>query len=101
MRAWSVFLRLLTIHPLQFAGYSLLVLFLVFVLVVAIIVAGLATCCIGFLILAIPYINQVLLLPVSYTWRAFSVEFLEQFGPEYQIFPLPAPPEPAPGGPAS
>ena len=101
MRAWSVFLRLLTIHPLQFAGYSLLVLFLVFVLVVAIIVAGLATCCIGFLILAIPYINQVLLLPVSYTWRAFSVEFLEQFGPEYQIFPRPAPPEPAAGGPAS
>jgi hypothetical protein len=100
MRAWSVFLRLLSAYPLQFAGYSLLVLLLLFILVLIIVVGGLATCCIGFLILAIPYINQVLLLPISTTWRAFSVEFLEQFGPEYQIFPRSAPAQPTVTGQA-
>jgi hypothetical protein len=50
-------------------------------------VAGFATCCVGFLLLALPYINAVVLLPVLYTMRAFNVEFLEQFGNEYHIFP--------------
>jgi hypothetical protein len=91
MRAWSVFLHLFSLYPMQFIGYGLLVLFLIIVLVVGIVIGGLLTCCIGFLILAIPYVNEVLLLPVSYTLRAFSVEFLEQFGPDYQLFPRSAP----------
>jgi hypothetical protein len=97
-RAWGVFLRLFSLHPMQFVGYTLLILLLIIVLVLAIVIGGLLTCCIGFLILAIPYINEVLLLPVTYTLRAFSVEFLEQFGPEFQLFPRPAA-APAAGGP--
>ncbi len=89
VRAWGVFIRLFALHPAQFIGYALLILLLVTILVVAIIIGGLITCCIGFLILAIPYINEVLLLPVTYTLRAFSVEFLEQFGPDFQVFPRP------------
>ncbi len=88
-RAWGVFLRLFSLHPMQFIGYALLVLLLFVILVVAIVVGGLVTCCIGFIILAIPYINEVLLLPVSYTLRAFSVEFLEQFGSDFHVFPRP------------
>jgi hypothetical protein len=68
-------------------------------IVLGIIVAGFLTCCIGFLILAIPYVGSVVLLPVSYLFRALSVEFLEQFGPEYVLFPAttsPAPPAPMP-----
>jgi len=74
---------------LYFIVYGLFVLFLFLIILIGIIIAGFATCCIGFLFLVIPYINSVLLLPVSYTMRAFAVEFLEQFGPEYQIFPRP------------
>ncbi len=96
-RAWGIFLRLFSVYPLQLIAYGLLVLFLIIILVAAIIIGGLLTCCIGFLILVIPYVNEVLLLPVTYTLRAFSVEFLEQFGPEYQIFPRPAPAQPAGG----
>ncbi len=88
-RAWGVFLHLFSVHPMEFIGYALLVLLLLIILVIAIVIGGLITCCIGFLILVIPYINEVLLLPVTYTFRAFSVEFLEQFGPEYQLFPRP------------
>jgi len=39
------------------------------------------------LLLITPYIGSVVLLPVSYTFRAFSVEFLEQFGDDFTIFP--------------
>lgn len=99
VRAWGIFLRLFSLYPTQFIGYGLLVFCLVVILVIAIVIGGLLTCCIGFLILAIPYINEVLLLPVTYTLRAFSVEFLEQFGPEYQVFPRPAPAQSAEGTP--
>ena len=51
--------------------------------------AGLFTCCLGFTLLAIPYIGSVVTLPISYTFRTFSLEFLEQFGPGYTIFPRP------------
>lgn len=88
--AWLQFLPLFWSHFLHFVGYGLVVLFLMTFVVIGIIVFGLLTCCMGFLLLLIPYINAVVLLPISYTLRAFSVEFLEQFGPDYQIFPRPA-----------
>jgi len=31
-------------------------------------------------------VNSVLLLPVSYTFRAFSLEFLAQFGKDFDCF---------------
>ena len=83
------FLPLLLSRFLYFVGYALFSLLILLMVVVCIVIFGLITCCIGFLILAIPYLNAVLLLPVSYTLRAFSVEFLEQFGPEFRVFPTP------------
>jgi len=50
------------------------------------------TCLIFFVLLMIPYISSVVLLPVSYTYRAYSLEFLAQFGPDYSLFPIPPPP---------
>jgi hypothetical protein len=38
-------------------------------------------------LIAIPYIGSVILLPVSYTFRAFSIEFLAQFGEKFDVFP--------------
>jgi len=55
--------------------------------VVVVIFAGLVTCCIGWLLLVIPYIGTVVTLPFWYTLRAFSLEFLGQFGPEYVMSP--------------
>ncbi len=83
-------------HFFHFIGYELFTLCLWILIGLGIIIAGCVTCCIGFLILMIPYINAVVLLPISYAMRSFSVEFLEQFGPEYRVFPNPDshPPEP-------
>ena len=83
------FLPLFFSEFLYFLGYALFRFCLSLLIAAAIILLGCGTCCIAFVILAIPYINAVFLLPVSYALRAFSVEFLEQFGPEYRIFPRP------------
>lgn len=48
-----------------------------------------ATCCLT----AIPYVGTVVLLPVFVCLRAFSLLFLRQFGPDYDVWPsLPPPP---------
>jgi hypothetical protein len=82
-----VFLSLFWSHLFSFIGYGLFKLVLWICIIFGIIAAVVLTCCIGALFLIIPYINAVVLLPVSYTIRAFSVEFLGQFGPELQLFP--------------
>lgn len=100
--AWSRFLGLFKQHPLPFIGYGIIVFLLMLVFVFAVIVAGLITCCIGWLVLIIPYIGTVVTLPVWYTFRAFSLEFLSQFGPDFDVFPRSAAPEaPAPAVPAA
>src|SRR5436190_1801578 len=52
-------------------------------------VATCATCCIA----AIPYIGTVILLPVFVLLRSFSLLFLRQFGPDYDIWATFVPPE--------
>jgi hypothetical protein len=60
------------------------------------------TCCIA----AIPYIGAVILLPLPVTLGAFSLLFLRQFGPDYDVWADFMPPEflpmlmspPAPSG---
>jgi len=87
MEAWSRLVQVLAAHPAQFVLYSLFYFVIMTIVVIAVIVVGFLTCCIGFIFLAIPYIGDVALLPITYAMRAFSVEFLEQFGPEFKIFP--------------
>ncbi len=67
-------------------GWFLLSGILVFVLVIAagwaILITGLMTCCLGFLLLMIPYVGTVLLLPLLVAYRAFTFELLAQVDPE-------------------
>ena len=53
------------------------------------------TCCCGLILLLIPYIGTVILLPIVAWERYWSLEFLRQFGPEYDLWAAAAPP-PAP-----
>ena len=86
-KAWGKFLTLLSKHFGYFLVYGLFIFVLMVILVFMIITAGLLTCCIGFIFIIIPYISSVVLLPVSVTFRSLSLEFLEQFGSDYKIFP--------------
>jgi len=90
IEAWKKILALVKVNLSVFIIYILL--YIVFSLIAggAVLIAGLATCCIGFILLAIPFVGTVLLLPVFVFFRLFGVELLAQFGPEYNI-PLPPP----------
>jgi hypothetical protein len=112
--AWQRFLPLLREHPGPFVLYALLVLVLCVAVGAAVMAAGFATCCVGFLLFVTPYVGQVVLLPLHVAYRALGPEFLGQFGPEFQVFaaaplvpasepapPMPPPPTaPEPGAPA-
>ena len=86
-RAWGKFLNLFGTHFWYFILYGLFIFVLVIFVVFLVISFVLMTCCLGGVLLIIPYIGSVLFLPVSVTFRALSIEFLEQFGPEFEIFP--------------
>jgi hypothetical protein len=80
--AWSYFLPWLKARPWQFVLYALFVLalFIAFGFVFALACA--LTCC----IVVLPYVGTVILLPFWVTYRLFSVEFLTQFDPGFDLF---------------
>ncbi len=86
-KAWGRFLSLFGKHPFHFIWFGVLVFVIMIIFIIAVVLAGLLTCCVGWIILVIPYVGTVVTLPVWYTLRAFSVEFLAQFGDDYRLFP--------------
>lgn len=86
-QAWRRFLPLFSKHWFHFIAFGLFMFLLNIVALIAIFMFILFTCCIGLLLLIIPYINAVVTLPISYTFKAFGPEFLTQFGAEFDIFP--------------
>ena len=106
LQAWQKFLPIFKSHFLYLILFGLFYLLLFIVIAIAAFITGCFTCCIGFLILFLPYINCVFLLPVYFTLRAFSLEFLAQWGTDYSVFPdealpsddVPPPPIPPPAG---
>ncbi len=84
-------------HLAGFLLYGLFVLVLAAALGVAVVVVGLMTCCVGLLLVVLPYVGSVVLLPFLVTYRAYSLEFLAQLDPGLAIFPeQPTPPSPTP-----
>lgn len=86
LAAWGRFLQLFRNHPGSFLLYALWILLLFVGVGSAIFLLGCLTCCVGWLILALPYLGTVLLLPMLYTYRAYSLELLARLGPEYDCF---------------
>lgn len=86
-RGWMIFFQILWRYIGYFIVYGIFVFVLTIGVVISIVIACICTCCLGFILLIIPYISSVVLLPISYTYRAFSVEFLEQFGDDFHVFP--------------
>ena len=88
--AWGRFLGLLGQHPLHFLGFVLGYLLLSVLFAGTVVAVGLATCCIGFMIMGLPYIGSVVLLPVEVLFRGLGPEVLSQFGPDYFQFGPPS-----------
>ena len=85
--AWGVFGAEFRRRPWPFVLYGLLHLALGLAAGAAILGAGLLTCCIGLLLLAIPYLGTVLTLPLPVFVRYLDLVWLEQFGPGLAALP--------------
>jgi hypothetical protein len=87
---WQEFLTILSANKARFTLYIL------FQIVIAIAVGtiiligfciGCCFCCAS-LLLFIPYIGTVILLPLLVFKRAYSLYYLRQFGPRFDVFSL-------------
>jgi hypothetical protein len=87
-RAWSKFLMLAVHNMGSFFVYGLFVFVLYIAIALAVIITSVMTCFIGLLLIMIPFVGTIVLLPVSYTFRAFSIEYLAMFGNEFNLFPV-------------
>lgn len=97
--AWKSVLALHGTRPASFVLFFLWN-FLIGIGVAAVLLLFmLLTCCIGGLLLAIPYVGAVLMLPLTVFLRALGPEFFRQFGPEYDLWENPIDPFGFEGGP--
>jgi hypothetical protein len=88
-RAFGQTLSLIAAHPGPLLVYVLFFLLLVIAAAMISCAAACVTCCIA----AIPYVGTVILLPIPVTLCAFSLLFLRQFGPDYDVWASFMPPE--------
>lgn len=84
--AWRRFLPLLRANAGGFALYAIVTLAVWMAVGMAVLFAGCMTCCIGFVLLAIPWLGTLPLLPALLFFRLLSVHYLAQLGPEYDLF---------------
>lgn len=95
MPAWKICWRLIRDHFGKFVLYWLFKLLLTVVIGAMVFAFAVGTCCVGLILMSIPYLGAVILLPVTCFKRSFSAFYLRQFGAEFDIFP-PEPPTAAP-----
>ncbi len=92
--AWKFFLPL---HRKLFGSFVLFVLWVLLLrlcFAFMVMVIGFATCCVGFALLALPYISVVILLPIYVYFRLLGVNFMRQCGADFDFLALEGPPKP-------
>jgi hypothetical protein len=92
-QAWKRFFVLLGPYFWTFVGYGLFYLLLSLLAGILVVLIVLATCCVAGCLMAIPYLGAVVALPLTVFFRLYSLEYLRQFGKEYDVFPAPEAPE--------
>lgn len=88
-RAWRLFMDLTHEHVGKFLLYGLFHFMLSIVAGTAVIVVVVMTCCMAGCLLMIPYIGTVALLPLLVFFRLYSLEYLAQYGPQYDLLRTP------------
>ena len=83
---WREFLTILSLNKARFALYILFQIVIGLAIGAIVLTAAFVTCCCAACILALPYIGTVLMLPVLVFKRAYSLLYLGQFGPEFDVF---------------
>jgi len=83
--AWGEFLALQRDYLGSFVLYLLFQVVIAIVVVMIVLAAILCTCCLGLILLVLPVVGSVFLLPITIFWRNYSLLYLAQFGPEYDL----------------
>ncbi len=84
--AWKEFLGILNATKVKFLLYLLMKFAISIVVGMGILILVFMTCGCACCLLYAPYIGAVVLLPVSVFVRCYSLYFLRQFGPTYDVF---------------
>lgn len=87
--AWREFRGLLHGNVGNVVVYLLFRIVLAIGIALLVITVVLATCCIAGCLFALPYLGTVFLLPILVFERAYSLHYLAQFGPDYDVFSPP------------
>lgn len=82
---FAAFMPLFKQNFWRFVLFGLVMMVVDFAVGFVVVFAGLCTCCIGFFIMAIPYLGTVILLPIHVFRRFVGPEFLRQFGDEFDV----------------
>lgn len=99
LAAWDVLLPWLSRHPWVFVAYALFLVGLLILAGLVVAAAGLLTCCILFVVLALPFVGTVVLLPALVTYRALGPEVLAALDPGFAGLLSPLPPTRSPSAP--
>ncbi|MBN2316830.1 MAG: hypothetical protein JXM79_23075 [Sedimentisphaerales bacterium] len=84
--AWREFLAVLTVNSGRFILYVLFQIAIWIVVMFLIVALACVTCCCAACILGIPFIGTVLLLPILVFHRSYSLYYLRQYGPAFNVF---------------
>jgi hypothetical protein len=86
VEGWREFLQLFSGRKGAFALYVLFQIVIAMAISVIVIAAICITCCCACCVMMIPYLGTVLLLPILVFERSYSVYYLRQFGPQFDVF---------------
>jgi len=84
--AWRSFLDVLSVNKGRFALYILVQMAIAIAITTMMVLAACCTCCLAACLFALPYIGTVVLLPVHVFTRSYSLYYLAQYGPQFNVF---------------
>jgi hypothetical protein len=90
--AWRYLLDLLSINKVRFFLYILVQIVIALAIGVMLSMAACCTCCCAACLFVLPYVGTVVLLPVHVFNRSYSLYYLAQYGPQFNVFPAQAAP---------
>jgi hypothetical protein len=91
-QGWRILLDLLSMNVGRFVLYLLFQILLKIAIAIVVTGATCLTCGIACCFLALPYIGTVFLLPILVFQRSYSLYYLSQYGPQFNVFAPPAAP---------
>ncbi|MHC4432750.1 MAG: DUF7544 domain-containing protein [Planctomycetota bacterium] len=84
--AWRQFLPVLSENRMRFLWYLLFQIVIGFVIGILIVATVCCTCCCAGCLFALPYVGTVAMLPILVFGRSYSLYYLRQYGPAFDVF---------------